>query len=494
MKKRILAVLLAAMLTLPMLFSCANEETKETTPADTTGTTDTTTTETEDSWQYPDVDYAGAEYRVLNFDELWNMYIHMDATELTGEALNDAVYNRNRKIEDALNCKIVEKNITNSNGTLTLLTDEAKNTVVAGSDDYETMQLPVNQDISVVTGGYLMDMKSVDGLHLDETWWDQDVIQSTTLNGKLYFATGAANMMAFDSLWCLFFNEDMMTDYSLEKPYDLVREGKWTLDKLEEYCSAVANLNGDEKFTWNKDGSAVWGISAHVNCAEKFYFSCGVRGAEVQKDGSIAYTMENEHFYNVIDKLANILNTQNGMNLNASTDDFNADAGGYVYVFTVRRALFMTGEIKAAQLLREMEDTFGILPFPKYDEDQDQYMSTMVHQLLYQTIPTTNTHLDMTATVMEAMGHDSYTSVLPIYYDSVVEHKGLRNEDSVEMLEILRENRSVDIAVVFAWNDTLRTNIRDALYKGDNQVASIMAAQKSVVQANIDKFVEYLNE
>ncbi len=490
MKNRILAVLLVTMLTAPMLFSCAGEAENETT-ADTTAT-GTTTTETEADWQYPDADFGGGEYRILNFEELWDMYIHMDAPELTGEVLNDAVYNRNRRIEDALNCKIVEKSAGTTDMTV-LLTD-AKNTIVAGSDDYETMQLPVNQDISIVTGGYLMDLKPIAGLDLDETWWDQDVMQSTTLNGKLYFATSAANLMAFDSMWCLFFNEDMMADYSLDKPYDLVREGKWTLDALSEYCAAVANLNGDEAFAWNKDGSCTWGISAHVNSPEKFYFSCGVRGAQVQKDGSIAYTMENEHFYNVIDKLAVLLNGNTGMSLYASTDDFNADAGGYVYVFNTRRSLFMTAEIKAAQLLREMEDTFGILPFPKYDENQSQYMSTMVHMLMYQTIPTTNSHLDLTATVMEAMAHDSYTAVLPIYYDSVVEHKGLRNEDSVEMLEILRANRGVDIAVVFAWNDAAREQIREALFKGNNQVASIMAAQKSAIESNIEKFVEYLNQ
>lgn len=494
MKKRILAVLLAAMLTSPMLFSCANEETKETTPADITGTTDTTTTETEDSWQYPDVDYAGAEYRVLNADKLWDMYIHMDAPEQTGEVLNDAVYNRNRKIEDALNCKIAEKTFTGTSDTLQEIAAHAKATIMAGSDDYDIMQLSPNYDITLVTDGYLMDLMSLDALHLNEDWWDQDVIQSTTLNGKLYFASGASTLMAFDGMWCLFFNEDMMTDYGLDMPYDLVREGKWTLDKLNEYCTAVVNLNTDTTFTWKKDGSCVWGISTFSNGPEKFYYACGVRGAEADKDGNIQITLESEHFYNVIDKLATLLSSKSGMAICASTDNFNAETGGYVYVFTVRRSLFLTAEIKTAQLLRDMEDNFGIVPFPKYDEEQQNYQTTMVHQMMYLTIPTTNTHLDMTATVTEVMAHDSYESVLPVYYSNVVEHKGLRNEDSVEMLEIMRSTRGMDMAVAFAWNDTLREKLRNALFVGNNQVASIVAAQESVINSNIEKFMEYLNE
>ena len=419
---------------------------------------------------------------------------YVDATEQTGEILNDAVYDRNRKIEEELNCKILEKIIVNTSGTLTMLTDEAKNTVVSGSDDYEMMMLPVNQDISVVTGGYLMDLCAINGFQFDKTWWDQDVIQSTTLNGKLYFASGAATLMAFDGMWCIFFNEDMMKDHGLDKPYDLVREGTWTIDKLSEYCATVANLNDDSSFTWNKDGSCVWGISTFNSGPEKFVYASGVRGAEVDANGKIQNTMESEHFYNVIDKLANLLSTKSGMTISASTTDFDADAGGYVYVFSTRRSLFMTAEIKAAQLLRDMEDTFGILPYPKYDEEQKDYQTTMVHQMMYLTVPATNSKLDMTATISEVMAHDSYESVIPVYYDNVVEHKGLRNEDSVEMLEIMRSNRGMDLAVVFAWNASLRDQIRDALFAGNNQVASILAAQKPVVDGNIEKFVEYLNQ
>jgi len=496
MKKRIFSILLAAMLTAPMLFSCAGDTAEETTAdnAIAGGENAAVEAETEPSWQYPDKDFAGQDYRILNFDQLWDMYIHMDVAEQTGEILNDAVYNRNRKVEEELNCKIVEKAMTNAGNILTDLSDHAKNSIMAGSDEYEIMQLAVNQDISLVTSGYLMDLMSIEGFQLQETWWDQDIIDATTLNGKLYFASGAANLMAFDSMWCLFFNESMMADYDLEKPYDLVREGKWTIDKLIEYCAAVANLNEDASFTWNKDGSCVWGISAHVNCPEKFYFASGIRATETLDDGSINYIMESDKFYSVIDKLATLLNGKTGMTLYASTTDFDAEAGGYVYVFTTRRSMFMTGEIKAAQLMRDMEDTFGILPYPKYDEAQSEYQTTLVSQLMYLTVPTTNTNLDLTATVSEVMAHDSYTSVIPVYYSSVVEHKGLRNEDSIEMLEIMRANRDVDIAVVFSWNNAIREQVREKLFAGDNQVASIMASQKSVVESNIQKFVEFLNE
>ncbi len=492
--RRVEILLLAAML----LAGCSSGETATNGEGESvsSGVPEESVTETEETgWQYPDVDYGGGEFRILNLDQLWDMFIRIDVDELNGEALNDAVYNRNRTVEDKLNCRIVEKCLENdASNTITRITDLAQQSIMANENEYDVMYLPINQNTSLITQGYLLDLQAIPELHLDETWWDQDIIDTTTLNGKLYFASGSANLMAFDSMWCLFFNEDMMADYGLEKPYDSVRDGTWTIDKLTEYCAAVANLNGDEKFKWNKDGKAVWGISAHVNCPEKFYYGAGIRSTTVNNDGTIDFTLASDRFYSTMDKLAILLNGNTGMTLNASTTDFDADAGGYVYVFTVRRAMFMTGELKASLLMRDMEDSFGIVPFPKYDEAQENYQTNLVFQLFYMTIPTTNTCLSQTATIAEVLTHDSYEKVVPVYYQNVVEHKGLRNEDSIEMLEIMRANRGVDLGMIFNWVGDLRGNIGTKLYAGDNQVSSLVEKYESKVEANIAEFLEFLNK
>ncbi len=486
--KKILPILLALLLTAT---SCGTQTTMETEDT-TTAPVETPATDT-DGWQYPAVNYEGQSYRVLNFDQLWNMYIHVDAAELTGEALNDAVYNRNRTVEEKLNVVIDEKVMERGDaGAITLITDHAQNTIMAGLDEYDVMMLPVNQNISLVTEGYLLDLMQVDGFHFSETWWDRDIIDAVTLDGKLYFTSGASNLMAFESMWCLYFNENLLADNGLEKPYNLVREGAWTIDRLAEYCTATANLNNDTSFVWDKNGTCFWGISSLNSSPEKFLFSSGVRYTTMDSAGKISFTLENDHFYTVIDKLANLLSGSAGMTLKAASVDLDVEKGGYVHVFQAKRSLFLTGEIKAAQLLRDMDDTFGIVPFPKADENQENYMTNLAPQLFYQTIPTTNQSLAMTADVTEALAHDSYTNVIPVYYNNVVEHKGLRNEDSVEMLEIMRQTRAVDIAIVFSWAAGLNTDITNKLFNGDNQVSSVVASQKPAVESAIAEFLAFL--
>ena len=70
MKKRVLAMLLAMMM-LGSLASCASEDTAETKDASGETAAVGNEAETEPAWQFPDVDYGGAEYRILNFDQLW---------------------------------------------------------------------------------------------------------------------------------------------------------------------------------------------------------------------------------------------------------------------------------------------------------------------------------------------------------------------------------------------------------------------------------------
>lgn len=144
--------------------------------------------------------------------------------------------------------------------------------------------------------------------------------------------------------------------------------------------------------------------------------------------------------------------------------------------------------------MRDMTDTFGIVPFPKYDESQPQYYTSLVSQLFYMTIPSTNMNTSRTATIYEALTHESYLSVIPTYYSNVVEQKGLRNEDSIDMLEIMRQTRAVDVATIFNWSSNLRSTLNTKLFNGNSQVASDIAAQQTKVEASMQKFFDFLAE
>jgi hypothetical protein len=205
-------------------------------------------------------------------------------------------------------------------------------------------------------------------------------------------------------------------------------------------------------------------------------------------------TAGSESFASIVDKLAILMKDKTGITIMASNEDFDANAGGYIYIFSAGRALFLTAPIKNAQLLRNMDATFGILPFPKYDESQSSYNTMVDVNLLYLTIPVTNNELERTSTILDVLTYESNRLTLPYYYDVTVSQKGLRNDDSIEMLKIIRASRGIDVSVVFGWSSALRSALRDKIYAGDGAIASDIAKYTDMLNSDIGKMVESVKQ
>ena len=491
-KMRIFAALLLCII---IFTACAadtgNDSAVTTKAADTTAAGDTVSDETDIPYEYPEADYGGAELTLLNVSVLWDMLVEIDRLELNGEVLNDAVYNRNRNMEHMYNFTLKEVSYEGDN---TAVTNAARQALMAGDDVYDIMYLTLPDVPALMLEGYFYNLKNIPELNLDQPWWDQQVVDAATIDDALFFATSAWHLMAFDGTWCLFFNEDMITDYNMDSPYDHIRNNTWTIDKISEYVSSIANLNGDDSYAWNPNGNSVYGISAHVNMIQKFIRGAGEKFAVIGNNGYPEFVIENERFYSLVSKLSRIFKNGDGMTIRADTDDFNVELGGYMHIFTSGRSLFLTGEIKAAQLMRDVDFTFGILPYPKYDEKQDSYYSTPVHQMYVFLLPVTNPDPSFAATIADVMSYESYKNILPIYFDVVVSQKGLRNNDSIDMLNIIRDTRGIDIGEVFGWTSSLASGIADKIFAGDDTAASNIASQKSNIETSIQKMIDKFQE
>lgn len=166
--------------------------------------------------------------------DLWNMHCAIAPEEVDGETINDAIYNRNAKVEAKMNYKLKEVN-----GEYDKMATELDTLVMSGDSTYDAVYMPMFTAGSGMSQGYYRELDEIDTIHLGEEWWDQIFLDATSIGGSHYFAMSNAHLMGWDGLWCLLFNENMMDDLGLDYPYQLVRDGKWTLDKLTEYCEAA---------------------------------------------------------------------------------------------------------------------------------------------------------------------------------------------------------------------------------------------------------------
>ena len=79
-----------------------------------------------------------------------------------------------------------------------------------------------------------------------------------------------------------------------------------------------------------------------------------------------------------------------------------------------------------------MEADFGIIPYPKLDEAQKQYVSR-VEYYFPTIVPINSDSLGITGVMLEALQSESAKTVRPAYYDIALKTKYTRDDESAQI-------------------------------------------------------------
>ena len=200
-------------------------------------------------------------------------------------------------------------------------------------------------------------------------------------------------------------------------------------------------------------------------------------------DGKLTLTGGSERFYNVCDKIAKIM-SDNGSVM------FYKERYGVSTQFSKARSLFAYGEISTTQQLREADFTFSVLPNPKYDESQSRYYSRKSWPSCGISIPVTAPDPEMAGALADALNYLSRDIVWPVYRRLVLEQKNLRNEESIEMLDIILNSGMPELATIYNVGKATMKSITAKLLEGDTDISSIIASEKSEIEAVVRKINE----
>jgi len=252
MKKRLLALLFAALI-LTSAVSCGSSEKTETETTNTSAAAETAPETVETDPTEPDVpekDYNGKEFRIFTRGEATGKFWHKDlmAEELNGDPLNDAVYSRNLALAEKLNIQIAPVWSDASD-----MHTSATQSITAGDDAFDVMMAPLNQTNAMATKNYLLNLNAdIPYLNLEQPWWDGNSVRNLSIGDTLYCVFGDYTIMDEETTWVMYFNKDIQKDYQLEDFYALVESGKWTNDKLHELSLAVTtDIDGDGDFDYD---------------------------------------------------------------------------------------------------------------------------------------------------------------------------------------------------------------------------------------------------
>ena len=394
----------------------------------------------------PTIDCGGHEFKILTFAEQGNpVHDHPDLTwreENMGEILNDAVYERNMAIEERFNVKIMEIHSTDS-------ANDLRKAVTSQSDMYDLVGQRMVLAYGPITNGYYMNLHALPNLDLAKPWYIQSSVENLTVGGKLFTVYSEMLVSPYCAAAAIVFNKKLHSEHGLPDPYQMVRDGEWTIDALYDMCKVGSkDLNGDGAMTYEDDQ---WGFMTPTDAMAGFLFGGGGSMGSFQSDGSFEFRLASEKSVSILDKAFQILYDKNlTINMHAVNHGKSSINTAMDIMWIDGRAAFAWTRIGNIRLWREMDIPFGILPMPKYDAAQEKYCSVITPwQAMGTCIPVTATDIDRTTIILEAISAESRYTLQPAYFEVTLKMKQARDEESAEMLEYIFGNTVIDAAMTY---------------------------------------------
>ncbi len=431
----------------------------------------------------PQRDFGGYEFRVLTKG---TSNIHWKSRDISsedqnGEPINDAVYSRNLKVGEQFNFKVADVPCKDYNNRPA----EASKLVLSGDTSIDMFCFGT---ALLIPDHCVCNLREIPYMDLSKPYYDRNIQNDLELFGALYAVTGDMLIMDNDATICVQFSKRLAADNGLESAYGgsmyaLVDEGRWTYDTLYDIAKTVAkDVDGDGRMAYVGD---IWGFGTEDDNCLLLYNGAGERLCGKDGGGSPVITMTSDRVTSVVEKITAI-QTDKDAALNASKVTGFSDVWGECMDrnFSEDRIMFNMAGMNRVTLFRSMETDFGIIPVPKFNEEQQSYYSPVDTICAnYISIPANLTDPERTGIIIEALSCESYYTLTPAYYETTLMGKAIRDEESRSMLELIFDTTLYDLGSYFGWG-----SLAGVLQRGDSYASAYASAEKSALSA-IEKTV-----
>ena len=488
MLKKLLCVLLAALLLVGTLASCATGDTTTDTTAGANVTTNAED-ETREPLEIPDTRYDGMELCFLTRDEGEWSTVEIFAEDQTTDSdnISTAVFERNDRILQTYGVTITElfKPTGEHHGALT-------NEVAAPTGDFQAVVTNTVNSASFATNGFLWNLNSdeIEYMNFEKPWWDNNMAQGMSIDERLYFATGDLLTSDNDATFIIMFNKQIVKDCNIPDLYALVENNEWTMEKFYEYEQlAVQDKNGDGKLSYDSD---IAGLAYTGDVPYCLLFGGGVTMCTKDEIDAPIYELDVELAQNIADMGKLIFAKDLTVDLNNPGDGSNVvDAGKKA--FGENHALFMGEVMQCVTRMRGYDVDFGILPYPMYNTQQGAYYSMMHLTASSVSIPksVSGENLVMVNSMIEAMAYHSMDTLTEQYYEINLKTKGAKDEQSGPMIDKILSNRACDLSYYYQWGSNAFGSLASCLLpSGSKGVAS----QNKRFKASIERSIAQLEK
>ncbi|MCI8387293.1 MAG: extracellular solute-binding protein [Clostridiales bacterium] len=479
-----ISLLLALLLAASAVSSCGSKEN----PSDSNDTTPNGTTpssDTEDSRyvsdDLPDINLDGYEFNILVREEV---NYEFDA-EQTGDLMDDIIYKRNQDLSERFNCKINYINQPGLWASKSEFQGLITNSVMANDGEYDIVTGQSNIISPLAAQSMFMDVANSKYIDLDKIYWKSGYTDNVKMGDSLYTLCGDYALTALTMSNVIYFNKSILDDLQIEYPYQLVKDGKWTLDAFTKLATDVTrDINGDGII----DTEDLHGFAGYNNSINPFTYSCGISYTKRGADGKMEIDFPSERDIDIYDKVQAFCHSEAFIDttyFGGQVEDF------MIPEFMNGKYLMMGITLSYVEQLRDMDVDFGILPYPQYDENQNFFRTSVLRRYTIAAVPVTAKNHEYSELLLEALSAYGYNYIVPTYYEIALQGKYIRDDDSKDMLDIISTSSWFDFTDAYYSDfEGVSDYLAGYAFGSSTGVPSFFERYRSKFQTNIDKLYE----
>lgn len=400
----------------------------------------------------------------LNFDEAeiniacWESRLpefEVEQEDGAGDPVVDAVYKRNLYTEQLLGVDLIFTEFHTDSGIegttgIKEYAEVVKNGVSDPSVNYDIIASYSRAAAQCFVEGLLQPIDLYDYIDLSKEWWPKNIQDEFSMNGRLYFISGdiSTNMLTY--MYGVFYNQTLTDERGYGSLVDFVNNNEWTLEKMIELSSVYENRDD----VAGKSEGDFFGMTLRYHMADALIYGSDFRLAEKSNEDDEIVKVSDDFYSPLFDGFISDM-----VDYTKSDNVYNERpvAGGWdegwndtaAVIFRDGRALFAINRMKFGFDLQATDITYGILPMPKFDSEQEDFMTCVDNSYTLYGICSDTANGDRAAAVIQALGYYGKKHTTPAIFDVTFKGKFSKDPAFLDMFDEIRDGVGFDIGRLF---------------------------------------------
>ena len=409
-----------------------------------------------------------------------------EVEDITGDTVGDEIYWRNKYTEDYLAVTFKWTGTPGNWGNRNAYASFVQASYEANDRTYDILAAYARTLGICSVKGYLADLNMIEDSYIDleKPWWPQSLVDTVTIGDSMYFISGDISTNTLYFMYGIFCNMNMLNNLNLDDPHQLVMNDEWTLAKFMEMCSGVYS---DTDADGTSSSGDTFGFVTHKLHLDQFYVGAGLKLIERDEEDTLVVSPDynSQKLYDLVDTIQQFIHSQDVYkNPNNSSAEFKEDRA----LFTHNRLYFADNHLK------EVTFTYTILPCPKYDAEQETYLTVVGNPFSLWGIMSDVPAADQTkyTAVLEVLGYYGYERTSPAIFEINYKSKYSESDEASLMFDYIRGGVYHDLGRIFP-SDLLSQNMIElvtAVMWTNESWSSMYSSYGRTIKKKLEKVVE----